>query len=239
LPEMLCRSLEGPPSHGPKRTSPLHRLRELVPNEWRHAVKSRLPVPVQDRLTAFWRTGGNDWSRTRAFCPLADLQGYIRINLAGREAQGIVPPGRECDALCGQIVEGLETFADADTGERVVLDVGRADAIYPGGARVSGLPDLIVRWAFRPAANQRAIVSPTLGTIEMPSPGIPPTGRSGNHRPEGFVIAIGSGFVPGTSLEDGHILDLAATVHAAFGIPVPEGMRGRDLRCWPADDARS
>jgi predicted AlkP superfamily phosphohydrolase/phosphomutase len=230
LPEMLARVLGGGPPAAPKRTSLLHRARALVPNQWRHAVKSRLPVAIQDRLTAFWRTGGRDWSRTRAFCQLADLQGYIRINLSGRETAGIVAPGAEYDALCREIIEGLESFTDVDTGERVVLEVGRAAAIYPDGARVSGLPDLIVRWATSPAAEQRAIVSPRLGRIDMPSPGTNPTGRSGNHRPEGFVIAVGAGFAPGGSIDGGHIHDLAPTVRAAFGLPLPEGMRGSALR---------
>jgi hypothetical protein len=79
-------------------------------------------------------------------------------------------------------------------------------------------------------ADQRAIVSPRLGTIDMPSPGTNPTGRSGNHRPEGFVIAVGAGFTPGASIEGGHILDLAPTVRAAFGLPAPDGMRGNALR---------
>jgi predicted AlkP superfamily phosphohydrolase/phosphomutase len=231
LPEMVRRTLEGPPADRAPRTGLLHGLRELVPNEWRHAVKSRLPVFVQDRLTAFWRTGGYDWPRTRAFCPLADLQGYVRINLVGREAKGVVQPGSEYEALCGQIADGLQTFVDADTGERVAFDIGRPGTIFPGGERVAGLPDLIVPWATSPTADQRALVSPTLGTIEMPSPGTNPTGRSGNHRPEGFLIAIGSGFAPGAVVEGGHILDLAPTVHAALGVATPGDMRGRDLRC--------
>ncbi|MGH7631855.1 MAG: alkaline phosphatase family protein [Gemmatimonadales bacterium] len=230
LPEMLHRILAGGSSSGAKRSSVLHRVRGLVPNQWRHALKNRLPLAIQDRLTAFWRIGGSDWSRTRAFCPLADLQGYIRINLAGREAAGVVKPGSECDALVREITDGLESFTDVESGERVVRDVVRSDALYPGGGRVSELPDLLVRWAASPAAEQRAITSARFGTIAMPSPGTNPTGRSGNHRPEGFLIAVGSGFAPGATIEGGHILDLAPTVHAALGLPTPDGMRGRDLR---------
>ncbi len=114
-------------------------------------------------------------------------------------------------------------------------EVTRSEAIYPGG-RISELPDLIVRWATSPAADQRAIVSPRLGTIHMPSPGTNPTGRSGNHRPEGFLIAVGSGFAPGTTIDGGHILDLAPTVYAAMGVAKPAAMRGRDLRCGAAAD---
>ena len=43
-----------------------------------------------------WAAGGIDWARTKAFTLRADLQGYIRINLAGREGRGLVPPAA-CD----------------------------------------------------------------------------------------------------------------------------------------------
>jgi len=54
---------------------------------------------------------------------VSDLQGYIRINMRGREALGIVEPGDEYDWLCSKIAEGLATFVDADTKEPVVESV--------------------------------------------------------------------------------------------------------------------
>ena len=184
---------------------------------------------LQDRLTTFWRLGGTDWSRTRAFCPLADLQGYIRINLKGREAAGVVERGSEYDTLCQEIIDALVTFNDADTGAPVVRDVGRSERIYPDGARVLELPDLIVRWATSPAAEHRAVTSPRFGTITMPTPGRNQTGRSGNHRPQGFLIAVGPEFEQGSALEGASILDLAPTVYKMFRLSAPDAMRGRDL----------
>jgi len=238
LPEMLRRILSGASAVAPtSRKRLLHRIRNLVPNPWRHAIKHRLPVVVQDRLTAFWRLGGTDWSRTRAFCQVADLQGYIRINLKGREAVGVVEPGAEYSGLCAQIREGLLTFEDADTGEPVVRDVARSDQVYPGGARLTELPDLLVRWTTTPAAEQRAILSPRFGRIELPTPGRNLTGRSGNHRPEGFLIGVGPGFKAGSTVDGGHILDLAPTVYAMLDLPKPAEMPGRDLRTGPAFSA--
>jgi predicted AlkP superfamily phosphohydrolase/phosphomutase len=170
-----------------------------------------------------------DWSATRAFCVVADLQGYVRINLQGREAAGIVQPGREYDALCEEIVAGLQTFVDADTGEPVVRDAARCDALYPGGARLGELPDLSFRWATTPVSQQRAIVSPRFGTIELPTPGHNENGRSGNHRPEGFLIASGAGFSAGSTLANADILDLAPTAYARLGLPRPSALRGRPL----------
>src|SRR5262249_11634395 len=155
LPEMLRRILTGESVPVGPRQSLLRRLRNRVPNGWRHAVKHRLPVVIQDRLTAFWRLGGTDWSRTRAFAQVADLQGYVRINLRGREAAGLVEPGAEFESLCAQIADGLLTFRDADTGEPVVREVLRSDQLYSAGSRRAELPDLLVGWAVSPVAEQR------------------------------------------------------------------------------------
>jgi predicted AlkP superfamily phosphohydrolase/phosphomutase len=230
LPEMLRRVLSGDTASPIEKKGLLHRVRSLVPNRWRHAVKHRLPLAVQDRLTVFWRLGGTNWSRTRAFCQVADLHGYIRINLKGREAGGVVEPGAEFDELCAQITEGLLTFRDADTGEAVVREVVRSDRLFPSGPRRAELPDLLIGWASSPVAGQRALVSPRFGRIELPTPGRNPTGRSGNHRPHGFLIAVGDGFQRGSGIEGGHILDLAPTVYAMLDLPRPDTMPGRDLR---------
>jgi len=235
LPEMLRRVLARDSGAGqPVRRSGLKRLRELVPNEWRHAVKRRLPASVQDRLTAFWRLGAVDWSRTRAFPLVADLQGYIRINLRGREAAGVVEPGADFDALCEEISDGLRTFVDADTGEPVVRDLARTDALYPGGERLSALPDLLVQWAESPVYAQRGIASPRFGIIPMPAPGANPSGRSGNHRPDGFAVVCGPGVAAGSALAGGHVLDLAPTVYDALGLAPPPHFSGRPLR-WASE----
>ena len=52
--------------------------------------------------------------------------------------------------------------------------------------------------------------------------------RLGNHSPDGFVLARGPGFAPGTILPDGRVIDLAPTVLAMVGAPAPP-MDGRSL----------
>ena len=76
---------------------------------------------------------------------MSDLHGYIRVNRRGREAQGIVEPGRSFDALRDRIAAGLESFVDADTGEPVVVRSIRPDVELAPGARSSSRPDLRVR----------------------------------------------------------------------------------------------
>jgi predicted AlkP superfamily phosphohydrolase/phosphomutase len=231
LPKMLGRVLAGarPTARVKEQGTALEGLRRRIPIEWRSSVRRRLPAAWQDRITAFWRTGRIDWTVTRAFCQVADAQGYLRINLRGRETAGIVRPGDEYQALCAEITEGLKSFADADTGEPVVREVLRTDRLFPEGARRDYLPDLLVQWSETPAARHRSLVSPRFGSIVWPTPGGTPDHRSGNHRGEGFLIAAGDRIGAGSTIEGAHILDLAPTVYALFDLPKPPEMRGSAL----------
>jgi predicted AlkP superfamily phosphohydrolase/phosphomutase len=229
LPTMLARILAGDrgaaADHERLRAAKL--LRRAVPLSWRHAFKAALPLGLQDRLSTFWRTGRSDWSKTRALSLTADVHGYVRINVRGREAQGIVEPGAEYDRVCAEIAEGLRSFVDSDTGEDVVAEVARIDELFPPGGRRDALPDLIVRWAPSPCAATRSIESPRFGTIPWPTPGKNPNGRSGNHTAEGFLFAAGDGIPPASSLgPEAHILDLPPTILEILGVEPPAYMTG-------------
>jgi len=79
------------------------------------------------------------------------------------------------------------------------------------------LPDLIVRWS-EAAATHRAIESPQYGLVPWPTPGAHPTGRSGNHRDGGFMIAAGGGFESGGVITGASTLDLRPAVYSLLGI---------------------
>jgi predicted AlkP superfamily phosphohydrolase/phosphomutase len=226
LDDMLTRVL-GPPGGRSGGHAATARLRAAVPPGVRDRVKRHLPTRWQDQLTGFWRTAGRDWSTVPAVSLVADLGGYVRLNRAGREAAGILSPSA-ADEIAERIADGLATFVDADTGEPVVHETVRIERLLPDGPARDLLPDLIVDWAGTPAAWHRQIVSPRHGAIPWPTPGRHPSGRSGNHRGEGFYVALGSGLAPGTG-PAGDILDLAPTVLARLGAEVPTTMRGHPL----------
>jgi predicted AlkP superfamily phosphohydrolase/phosphomutase len=231
LREMLARVLTGERRSDERVVRPRlsDRLRALLPIELRSWIKNRLPMALQDRLTLFWRSGGIDWHSTRAFAAFCDLDGYVRINLRGRETRGIVEPGAEYEALCSEIIAGLCSFVDQDTGEPVVDEIARVNELYPTGRMRAHLPDLMIRWSPRPAAEHRRIVSTRYGSLAWPTPGYHPQGRSGNHWPDGFLFAAGPRLPPGTTIERAHILDLAPTVYEFLGVPVPKTMQGHSL----------
>jgi len=211
------------------------RLRRLLPANVRHAVKARMPVRWRDALSVYWRTGTRDWRETRAFNLYSDLRGYVRINLRGRERLGRVAPGGEYDEILAEIDEGLRTFTDADSGRPILGAVARADELFPTGTMRHLMPDLVIRWDEEEAAH-RAISSPLFGDIASPIPGRHPTGRSGNHRDQGFLLASGPGIDADAELGDPHILDLAPTVYGLLGVAVPAEFQGRPLRAVAVED---
>ena len=93
-----------------------------------------------------WKQGeeafflNTDWSRTRAYA--LGLNG-LYINQRGREAEGVVSPGKEKEALVREIAQKLENFKDPKTGERVVLHAYVAKDVYTG-PYVEEAPDIIV-----------------------------------------------------------------------------------------------
>jgi predicted AlkP superfamily phosphohydrolase/phosphomutase len=169
-----------------------------------------------------------DWESTRAFALMSDMQAWVRINLKGREAGGIVEPGPAYDALCAEISEGVKTFVDADSGEPIVQDLMPTSRVFQG-ERLADLPDLIVRWVDSPAHVHRAISSPRYGVIPWPTPGRNPDGRSGNHRFQGMLIASGGGVRAG-DIRNAGIYDIAPTILDLLGQPIPSHMEGRVLR---------
>lgn len=227
--DMLEAVLHGRESDRP-RPGLFRRAGEMLPLEARRFLTARIPRRLQNRLMSMWTTGGVQWDETRAFPLRADLQGYVRINLQGREAVGTVPPGEPSERLCERITEGLLTFSDSTTGERIVESVQPVDRLFPDGPRVDRLPDLIVQWKDTPADRHEAVESPRFGTVSRKTPGRIPNGRSGNHRPEGIIIASGAGIAPGIEMErTADILDLPPTVLALMGVEVPIPLAGQPI----------
>lgn len=213
-----------------RRQGLVRRLGELLPLDARRYLTARVPRRMQNRLMSLWAAGGTDWGATEAFPLRADLQGYVRINLQGREREGIVPAGQPFAELCDRIAEGLLSFRDATTGEPLVESVERVDRILPDGPSVDRLPDLVVHWQGSPADAHVSVESPRFGVVRRATPGRVPNGRSGNHRPEGFFIAAGGGIRATTGPElRADILDLAPTVLSLLGEEVPPDLAGAPI----------
>jgi predicted AlkP superfamily phosphohydrolase/phosphomutase len=123
-----------------------------------------------------------DWSRTRAFSLPSDQHGWIRLNLMGREAQGIVQPQAFKETCCElrQMILDLVT----EDGKPLVRDCLITSHTYEE-ALTQPLPDLIIHYedaAFAPQMRIRGM------SFEPQTIGQKFTGQ---HALEGFLIASG------------------------------------------------
>jgi len=203
------------------------RLRALVPLSVRQSLSRCLPRAVRQKLAMTWLNLGIDWSHTRVFCIPNSNEGYFRLNLEGREPLGAVAEA-EAAGLVEELARELRGLVNPDTGRRCAHGVHVVDQIFPGPQRPH-LPDLVL--AFDPAARTLdRIAGPRAGAIAGPKPFEVPAHYTGNHRPLAFLLARGPR-VRGEAPVGAHILDLAPTVLALFGL-APDGLDGRPLPCF-------
>jgi predicted AlkP superfamily phosphohydrolase/phosphomutase len=188
-----------------------------------------MPRSLRERVGAHLQSAHIDWSRTRAFTLPTDLEGYIRINLKGREPQGIVQPGAEYDALCANIRSSLLALKNPTTGRPAVEAVWLCHQVF-AGRRQQQLPDLVVSW--NDEAPITALEGPGLERIEEPSP----DPRTGTHSTKGFMLAHGSGIARAT--RRGKLEQVAPTILDLLGLPAESGFDGPpiDLRSSAAND---
>lgn len=228
LPEMLAAVLSGgarqrngtASGHAP---GGIWRLRAAVPSGARGAIARVLPDRAALELTSRLELRGVDWAATAAFAHPADNQGYVRLNLRGRERDGIVEQA-EAEGLLARIAAGLRTFRDSD-GLPAVQRVESVAEHHPG-ERSGLLPDLVVQWSARPATTLEGVHSPSFGDVPRRGSG---SGRSGNHTSGDAwaVVAPGRRAVRATSRAP-QLVDVASTIAAVCGAD-GEGLAGELL----------
>jgi predicted AlkP superfamily phosphohydrolase/phosphomutase len=204
----------------------IYGLKKALPWEWVRQVTMRLPSTVNHALVPLWSRRMLDWSSTRFFALPLDLNGYLRINLRGREAEGIVEPGAELEELLDELTEDFMSLRDLRDGRPIVADVYRVDDLVGAEApRRYMLPDLIVRWTDTYATGSPG-VSSRYGEVRWDPDAPLPSGRSGNHTKQGWLIAAGPGIRRGTLPASVDAVDLAPTLLAWMGAPIPDRLEG-------------
>ena len=171
-------------------------------------ISRRLPQPVKDllkgarRAAADWRSRRTPirqdidympsyhyrqhWRRMPAFAFPAFLDGRVRVNLRGRERDGIVELA-QYEETCRAIETLLWECHDPRTGEPSVASIQRTSTANPL-ALPSSESDLLVVWRDVAAAMEHS----RLGVI-----GPVPLRRTGGHTRDGIAYLVAPGLEPG------------------------------------------
>ncbi len=169
-----------------------------------------------------------DIRRSRCFVLYHDFTAAgIRVNLAGREPEGLIQPGEEMDAFCAQLAEDLMAIVDADTGQPMIREVVRTADLYQG-EYLHHLPDLLVEWsddkilgsatAGYPDGGEVRLTSDKMGLVE----GVNVYCRTGEHRPKGLFTALGPGLKPGHLGRTVSVMDFAPTFAEVLDVDLPD-----------------
>ncbi len=189
--------------------------------------RARLDALIKSAFLSF---ADVDWSRTVAYS--AGFGAPIFVNLKGREPQGIVTPGLEYECLLDQLTTDLGALKNPRDGSPFVDKVYRAREIFSGD-HLDSAPDLL----FEP----RDWRDQGYGLHDFASNHWIESSRdhSGTHRMNGIVFLRGPDIRPGYRIQGAQLFDIAPTVLALMGVPIPENIDGHVLDVMLTDAARA
>ncbi len=178
----------------------------------RRRVAARGLVPCREFVSAEERAGQPYFLEPNNF-----VYGGIRLNLMGREPRGCVDPN-DVDTVIAELTRDLMALVDVDSGRPVVRSVERSNhRRYDGDT----FPDLFVEyWDW--VTLQQTVWSPKTGIIH----GLYTNWRSGDHRPDGLLLALGPGIATNSAFAAIQIEDLAPSISARLGVRL-EDVDGR------------
>lgn len=183
------------------------------------------PYQLQNRDGGFnWQPASwyaPSWPKMKAFALPSFSEGYIRINLQGREPNGLVTP-QDYDATCDAVIEQVQGLRSVKTGKPIVDYVVRTrtlETLYD-----PNLPDadLIIMW------NESELTD-CVESSDFGRMGPLPYQRSGSHTSRGFAFIKDRDVKAGSDLPEGHALDLAPTILNLMNAPIPDYFEGHSL----------
>jgi predicted AlkP superfamily phosphohydrolase/phosphomutase len=154
-----------------------------------------------------------NWAKTRAFTSIRSTGEGVSINLAGREPDGVVDPG-DFERVRDEVMDRLSSFVDPKTGRKPVKAIYRREEIFKG-KHAEIAPDILME----PAEGYS--LTHAKSAIEDAD------WVSGDHRPEGVIVAAGPDVRPFE--QPPMLIDLAPTILAALDAPASITHTGRVL----------
>jgi len=159
------------------------------------------------------------WPKMKAFAIPGFADAHIRINLKGRERDGIVDLA-EYDALCIEITDMLYRLRDGRTQKPLVKDVVRTRN-HPLDEEKLPESDLVVVW--------HDVFPDVVDSSDFGRIGPITYNRSGGHRDRGFLMLKGPGIDANSLVQNGRSVDVGATLLDLMGVEIPTYFDGRSL----------
>ena len=163
-----------------------------------------------------------DRSRRKYFAiPHNEYSGAIRLNVVGRDPNGLVKPGTEYRALIEALTQDLLDIVNVGTGTPIVKEVLHTPDFYYGD-HIDEFPDLFVVW--RKDEPHSSVWSPKIGEVTRTYPG----SRSGDHSNRCQLFAQGPAIEAGQLNHAVSIMDLGSTIAMRLGVALP-GVDGKSI----------
>jgi predicted AlkP superfamily phosphohydrolase/phosphomutase len=164
-----------------------------------------------------------DYRHTMVF-PESQYSGLLYFNLAQREPHGKIPL-EERDKVAAELVERLSRLEDPDTKQPVFSGIYVPGELYEGPAAECA-PDLILDgfdapWGILSSYHE------ILGAELQARFFLQHRGDVGQHSRDGIFVFSGRDFAEGPALQDGHVMDIPATLLYLYGVPIPDDYDGR------------
>jgi predicted AlkP superfamily phosphohydrolase/phosphomutase len=204
-------------------------LRHLPAKAQQQLVRA-LPNSVLSAVESSARYGDIDFSRTRAFSDEMNYAATIHLNVAGRDAQGVI----QDRAAAIQALRTLLLTWEVE-GQKVVHSVRERAVLYTGDA-VELSPDLVLELNFVKGYTYTLLPSGRVPSGQLwrrirpdEHAGGKGMGMNGTHRQHGLLVLWGQGVRAGVQVQ-ANMADCLPTLFSLMGHPVPEWWDGRVLR---------
>lgn len=203
-----------------KPKSPLTRMVSRQIDRWQRKLDllmGREPEKQPDKMNV-------DWKRSKAVLIHNATNGYIYVNLKGRQPWGSVEAGPECQAVIEDLKAKFLQMTIPETGEPMFLNVVTPGELYGfDGTNSEDVGDLILIPHL--GYNLRKSTSKRKSHIQM----MPSCSLKGTHRYEGIYLFSGSNVKASNNVEAA-IVNLAPTIYAALGAKLPSYLDGKVMR---------
>lgn len=238
LVAVVCIKGMGPNLGGPQlMTEFLHRLDlgasrrirrriwDQVPGKAKSATLHAIPTRVRDPLRRRVAIGSEPGfaGDAPAMFMRNDQDAAIRLNIAGRDAHGVLQPGTDSERILDELRDELLNLRHPEQPEQTIVEaVVIADEVWSAD-RAETIPDLLIQFRKDLGIIDRC-ESDRVGQIHIPATGI----RTGNHTSNHRAWVLGPGVTAGASTT-ARTIDIAPTLLTRTGTPIPTELEGKPI----------